>query len=91
MGGRAFSGIEPVLVKAADFLRKSESAAIPSREPRISGRAMVLDTFSRMSRCCANLGHSRRMCSLVSSVVLSQGQVIGSGDRGRNERRKSPV
>lgn len=78
-------------MKAADFLRKFESAVIPSREPRISGRAMGLDASSSMCRCCANLGHSRRMCSLVSSVVLSQGQAIGSGDRGRKDRRKSPV
>ena len=80
-------------MKATDFLRKFESAVIPSRarEPRISGRAMGLDASSSMCRCCANLGHSRRMCSLVSSVVLSQGQVIGSGDRGRKDRRKSPV
>ena len=40
-------GIEPVLVNAEDFLRNSERAAMPSLEPRISGRAMVLDTFSR--------------------------------------------
>jgi len=84
-------GIVPDLVKAADFLRKSESASTPSLVPRITGRAIVLDTFSRMSRCCVNLVHSRRMCSLVSSVSLSQGQVVGSGDRGRKERRKSPV
>ena len=35
--------------------------------------------------------HSLRMCSLVSSVSLSHGQVVGSGARARKDRRKSPV
>ena len=91
VGWGAFVGIEPVLVNAGDFFRNSERAAMPSLVPRISGRAMVLDTFSRMSRCWLNLSHSRRMCSLVSSVSLSQGQAIGSWERGREERRNSPV
>ena len=87
----ALVGIEPVLVKADVFLRKFESAEIPSFVPRISGRAMVLDTSFSMSRCWENLVHSLRMCSLVSRVSLSQGHVTGSCDSGRNERRKSPV
>ena len=91
VGWGAFVGIEPVLVNTGDFFRNSERAAMPSLVPRISGRAMVLDTFSRMSRCWLNLLHSWRMCSLVSSVSLSQGQAIGSWERGRKERRNSPV
>ena len=45
VGWGALVGIEPVLVNAEDFLRNSERAAIPSLKPRISGRAMVLDSF----------------------------------------------
>ena len=58
-------------MKAGAFCRNFDSASIPSFEPRIEGMAMLLDTFSSMSRCCANLGHSLRMCSLVSNVSLS--------------------
>ena len=75
-------GIDPILVKAGDFCRNFDSALIPFLELRIEGRAMLLDTFSSMSWCYANLGHSLIMCSLISKVSLSQGQVIRSGERG---------
>ena len=88
--GRGWSSGDGI-VKAVAFCRTFDSASIPSLEPRIEGMAMLLDTFSSMSLCCANLGHSLRMCSLVSSVSLSQGQVVRSGERGRNEGRNSPV
>ena len=83
--------MEPILVKAVTLCRNFDSASIPSLELSIEGMAMLLDTFSSMSWCCANLGHSVRMCSLVSIVSLSQGQVIRYGERGRNEHWNSPV
>ena len=91
MGGGAFVGIEPVLVKAVDFCRNSASAAIPSLEPRISGMAMSLDAALSIFRCCVYLGHSLKMWVLVSRVSSSHGHVFGSGERGRKELRNSPV
>jgi len=51
---------------APDAWMKSESAAIPSLEPRIVGREIAGEAFS--SRCLkwSYRGQSRRMCSLVS-------------------------
>ena len=81
----------PFLVNAPDLWMNSERADMPSLVPRISGRAMSLDTVSRISRCWVNLGHSWRMCDLVSRVPASQGHDVGSGDSGRNVRLNSPV
>ena len=91
MGGGGFVGIDPVLVKAGAFLRNSDSASIPSLVPRSSGRERILEAFFRMFRCWLYLGHSVMMWFLSSRVTLSQGHVVGSGDRGRKERLKSPV
>ena len=44
-------GIVPILVKAVDFVRKSESALIPFLGPSISDNAMLFDAFSRMVGC----------------------------------------
>ena len=78
-------------MNAPDFCMNSARAVMPSLVPRISGRAMSLDTSFRISRCWANLGHSWRMCDLVSRVPASQGHDVGSGDSGRNVRLNSPV
>ena len=61
VGGGGLVGIDPVLVKAADFLRNSDSASIPSLVPRSSGRERILDAFSRMLRYWLYLGHSVMM------------------------------
>ena len=91
VGVGGFEGVIPVLVKAEVFCRNFASASMPSLVPRISGRDMLFATFSRMLRCCSYLGHSSRMWVLVSRVSSSQGQVTGSGDRGRKDLRNSPV
>ena len=91
VGGGGLVGIDPVLVKAGDILRNSERASIPSLVPRSSGRERILEALSRMFRCWLYLGHSVMIWFLSSRVTLSQGQEIGSGDKGRKERLKSPV
>lgn len=52
VGGVVGVGGVPVRVNAPDFWRNLWSARMPLLVPRISGRAIDLDTFSRMSRCC---------------------------------------
>jgi len=64
-------GMAPILVKAGDFWRNSESADIPSLVPRISDRAMVFDTFSSMLRCWLNLGHSRNVFSCFQCCIVT--------------------
>ena len=64
---------------------------MPLFEPSSTGRDRCLEAFLRIFRCWLYLGHSVRMWVLVSGVVLSQGHVFGSRDRGRKARRNSPV
>ena len=83
--------VVPDLVNALDFLRNVVSAWMPFVVPRMTGRAIVSEGFRRILRCWAYLGQSWRMCSLVCSVVLSQGHVVASSRWGRNLMRNSPV
>jgi hypothetical protein len=84
VGGVVGIAVFPVLEKAPDFWMKSARAAMPLLVPRIVGRTMYLDAFFSIFRCWSYLGHSLRIWLLVSMVSLSHGQVIGSGDRGKN-------
>ena len=72
----------PVLEKAPDFGMNFARAEIPLLVPRRTGRDICLDTFSSILLCSSYLGQSSRMWDLVSSVSLSHGHVVGSGDRG---------
>ena len=78
-------------MKAPDFLRKEDRAWMPFLVPRMTGRAIESEGSRRILRCCAYLGHSQRMCSLVCSVVLSHGHVLLSPRCGGNLLRNSPV
>ena len=78
-------------MNAPDLRMNSERAAMPFLVPKISGRAMSLDASLWIFGCLVNLGHSWRMCDLVSRVPASQGHDIGSGESGRNTRLNSPV
>ena len=90
-GARGGVGRAPVLEKAPDFWRKSARAFMPLFEPSRTGRERCFEAVVRIFRCWLYLGHSVRMCVLVSGVALSHGHVFGSGDRGRKVRRNSPV
>jgi hypothetical protein len=84
-------GVVPVLENAPDLARNSESAAIPSLVPSRVGMCRELDAWTRMLRWLLYLGHSLMMWFLVSRISLSQGQWLGSGERGRKDRLNSPV
>ena len=81
----------PAFMKAPDLIRNSARAAIPVSEPRRFESARCLEAFRRMCRYWAYLGQSLMMWFLDSRVLLSHGQFWGSGERGRNARRNSPV
>ena len=81
----------PVLVNAPDFLRNVVSAMMPFFVPRITRRAIESEGIWSMPLCCAYVGHSQRMCSLIWKVVLSHWQVLGSSRWGKNLLWNSPV
>ena len=91
VGGWGATGGVPVLEKAPDFAMNSVRAVMPSFVPRMTGRAIDLEALVRMLRCWLYRGHSLRICSLDSGVSSSHGHVVGSGERGRKNRRNSPV
>lgn len=70
-GGRGGLGGSPVLEKALDLRMISARATIPLLVPRITGRAMYLDTFVRILWCWAYLGQSLSMWLYVSVVLMS--------------------
>lgn len=81
----------PVLEKAPDFIRNSESAAMPSLVPSKDARERPLEALAKSFRCRWYLGQSLRMWFLVSRMSPSQGQVVGSADRRMNDWRNSSV
>ena len=81
----------PERVNAPDFLRNDIKAWMPFLVARITGKDIVPDAFLRVFLYWLYLGHSRRTCSLVWKVMLSQGQDVGSSECGRKVRRNSPV
>ena len=91
VGGGALVGRVPVLEKAPDFWMNSANADMPFLEPSMEGRDRYLEAFLRISRWCSYLGQSRIMWFLDSRVSLSQGQEVGSGERGMKAWRNSPV
>ena len=66
-------GIDPVLVKAGDFLRNSDSASIPSLVPRSSGRERMdgcsLDHSGKIR--CQSRSNSRRDPKIDESYVFN--------------------
>ena len=64
---------------------------MPSLVPSNVGRAIVSDASCRIYLCWEYLVHSRSRCSLVCRISLSQGQVTGSSECGRNDLLNSPV
>lgn len=92
-GGVGSGLVVPDLEKAPDFMRNSDRAEIPSLEPSSSVRARSLEPAVSNLRCLLYLGQSLMMWVLVSKMLTSQGQDVGSGERGRNlnDWRNSPV
>ena len=76
----------PVLEKAPVLVMNSARAEMPLVVPRTTGRERCLEAFLSIFLWWVYLGHSVRMWFLVSRMVLSQGQLIGSGERGRRTR-----
>ena len=82
-GGVGGWGGVPILENAPVFWMNLARAAIPLLVPKRTGRDRCLDAFSSILLCWLYLGQSIRMWDLVSSVSLSHGHVVGSGDNGR--------
>ena len=82
-GGVGGWGGVPVLENAPDFWMNLARAVIPLTVPRRTGMERCLEAFTSILLCSSYLGQSIRMWDLVSSVSLSHGQDVGSGDRGR--------
>ena len=82
-GGCGLLGRVPVLEKAPDLKMNLARAVMPLMVPRMNGRERCLEAFLRIFQCWSYLGQSISMWFLDSRVVLSQGQVMGLGDKGR--------